>query len=198
VNANSLAAITVWAFLVSDGRVSQGELHSRLGDWSNPMSLRNDLNDRDGGGWQGHYFASGEDAARKAAEGPMAAVVQAPHGPAHMVMLDSRSDGTFTVRDPYEGSSYDVDRHWVETYVSAGVAGVSAVRVKQITAVGDNEYEVVFDGQVDPSTILCTVDLSGSVPGVDPNPDRFMTGDYGDPRPIMAAVLAIHRARQID
>jgi hypothetical protein len=75
---------------------------------------------------------------------------------------------------------------------------MSAVRISQITAVGEAEYEVVFEGAVDPSTILCTVDLSGSVPGVNPKPDMFMTGNYGDPRPIMAAVLAVHRARQAE
>lgn len=75
---------------------------------------------------------------------------------------------------------------------------MSAVRISQITAVAEAEYEVDFEGQVDPSTIRCTVDLSGSVPGIDPKPDVFMTGDYGDPRPIMAAVLAVHRARQVE
>ncbi|MEU4241971.1 hypothetical protein [Actinoplanes sp. NPDC026619] len=71
------------------------------------------------------------------------------------------------------------------------------MRISQITAVGDDAYEVAFEGAVDPSTIRCTVDLSGSVPSVQPKPDLFMTGDYGDPRPIMAAVLALHRARQV-
>jgi hypothetical protein len=75
---------------------------------------------------------------------------------------------------------------------------VSAVRISQITAVGEAEYEVVFEGAVDPPSILCTVDLSGTVPGVTPKPDLFMTGDYGDPRPIMAAVIAVHRARQTE
>lgn len=73
---------------------------------------------------------------------------------------------------------------------------MSPSRMKQLTAVGEDVYEVVFDGTVEPSTILCTVDMSGVVPGVSVKPDPFMSGDYGDPRPIMAAVLAMHRARQ--
>jgi len=73
---------------------------------------------------------------------------------------------------------------------------VSPSRMKQLTAVGDDVYEVVFDGTVEPSMVLCTVDMSGVVPGVSVKPDPFMSGDYGDPRPIMAAVIAMHRARQ--
>jgi len=75
---------------------------------------------------------------------------------------------------------------------------MSPSRMKQLTAVGDNEYEVVFDGTVEPSTVFCTVDMSGVVPGVSVKPDPFMSGNYGDPRPIMAAVIALHRARQFD
>ncbi|MEV6596495.1 hypothetical protein AB0M36_06445 [Actinoplanes sp. NPDC051346] len=66
-----------------------------------------------------------------------------------------------------------------------------------MTAVGDDTYEVVFDGTVEPSTVLCTVNMSGVVPGVSVKPDPFMSGDYGDPRPIMAAVIAMHQARQV-
>jgi hypothetical protein len=65
-----------------------------------------------------------------------------------------------------------------------------------LTAVGEGAYEVVFDGSVEPSTVLCTVDTSGVAPGVSVKPDPFMSGGYGDPRPIMAAVLAMHRASQ--
>ena len=75
---------------------------------------------------------------------------------------------------------------------------MSPSRMKQLTAVGDDEYEVVFDGAVEPSMVLCTVDMSGVVPGVSVKPDPFMSGNYGDPRPIMAAVIAMHRARQFD
>ena len=75
---------------------------------------------------------------------------------------------------------------------------MSPSRMKQLTAVGDDEYEVVFDGAVEPSIVLCTVDMSGVVPGVSVKPDPFMSGNYGDPRPIMAAVIAMHRARQFD
>ncbi len=68
--------------------------------------------------------------------------------------------------------------------------------MNRVTAVGDDVYEVEFDGTVQPSTVLCTVDMSGAAPGVSVQPDPFMSGDYGDPRPIMAAVIAMHRARQ--
>lgn len=75
---------------------------------------------------------------------------------------------------------------------------MSPSRMRQLTAVGDDEYEVAFDGAVEPSVVLCTVDMSGVVPGVSVKPDPFMSGNYGDPRPIMAAVIAMHRARQFD
>jgi hypothetical protein len=74
---------------------------------------------------------------------------------------------------------------------------MSAARMRQITAVGEDQYEVVFDA-AEPSTVLCTVDPSGSVPSVSAKLDQFMSGDFGDPRPIMAAVIAVHRARQIE
>ncbi|SCG67302.1 hypothetical protein GA0070623_3261 [Micromonospora rifamycinica] len=74
---------------------------------------------------------------------------------------------------------------------------MSPSRMRQLTAVADDTYEVVFDGTVEPSTVLCTVDMSSGVPGVSVQPDPFMSGDYGDPRPIMAAVVAMHRARHL-
>jgi hypothetical protein len=108
--------------MLTDGRITQSELLTKLGDWSNLTALRNELNDRDGDGtWTGHYFVDGSDAVRRAAEGPMAAQVQAPRGPAHMVLLEPGENGSFTVRDPFDGSSYDVDGAWVEKYVAGGV-----------------------------------------------------------------------------
>ncbi|KWV34640.1 hypothetical protein AWV63_00250 [Micromonospora rifamycinica] len=108
--------------MLTDGRITQSELLTKLGDWSNLTALRNELNNRDGDGtWTGHYFVDGSDAVRRAAEGPMAAQVQAPRGPAHMVLLEPGENGSFTVRDPFDGSSYDVDGAWVEKYVAGGV-----------------------------------------------------------------------------
>ncbi|MEU4241970.1 hypothetical protein [Actinoplanes sp. NPDC026619] len=106
--------------MLSEGRFPQERLLAQLGDWSNPSALSNEMNERDGGGWKSGYFASPEDAVRKAEDGPMAAVAQVPGG-GHMVMLEPRGDGTFTVRDPYDGGSYDVNSQWIEKYVSAGV-----------------------------------------------------------------------------
>ncbi|MEV6596496.1 hypothetical protein AB0M36_06450 [Actinoplanes sp. NPDC051346] len=108
--------------MLTDGRVTQAELLSELGDWSNLSALRDELNKHDGEGtWTGHYFQDGGEALRQASEGPMAAQVQAPFGRAHMVILEPGENGSFTVRDPNEGSSYDVDGAWVEKYVSGGV-----------------------------------------------------------------------------
>ncbi|WFE63570.1 hypothetical protein [Micromonospora sp. WMMD714] len=108
--------------MLTDGRITQSELRTKLGDWSNLTALRNELNNRDGDGtWTGHYFADGDDTLRRASEGPMAAQVQAPRGRAHMVLLEPGENGSFTVRDPFDGSSYDVDGAWVEKYVAGGV-----------------------------------------------------------------------------
>jgi hypothetical protein len=73
---------------------------------------------------------------------------------------------------------------------------VNVSLMTRVTALGDDLYEVVFDGTAEPSTVLCTVEMSGVVPGVSVNPDPFMSGDFGDPRPVMATVLAMHRARR--
>ncbi|MEV6799708.1 hypothetical protein AB0M91_15360 [Micromonospora rifamycinica] len=108
--------------MLTEGRITQSELLAELGDGSNLTALRNELNNRDGDGtWTGHYFADGGDALRRASEGPMAAQLQAPRGPAHMVLLEPGENGSFTVRDPFDGSSYDVDGAWVEKYVAGGV-----------------------------------------------------------------------------
>ncbi|MEU7615632.1 hypothetical protein AB0B27_05945 [Micromonospora rifamycinica] len=108
--------------MLTEGRITQSELLAELGDGSNLTALRNELNNRDGDGtWTGHYFADGGDALRRASEGPMAAQVQAPGGAAHMVLLEPGENGSFTVRDPFDGSSYDVDGAWVEKYVAGGV-----------------------------------------------------------------------------
>lgn len=108
--------------MLTDGRITQPELLSELGEWSNLSALREELNNRDGDGtWTGHYFEDGNQALRRASEGPMAAQVQAPFGRAHMVILEPGENESFTVRDPYEGSSYDVDSSWVEKYVAGGV-----------------------------------------------------------------------------
>lgn len=72
--------------------------------------------------WTGNYFADGETAVAAAERGPMGAALQAPGGIGHMVVTEPLGDGSFLVRDPWDGgSTYNVGSDWIEQYVAAGV-----------------------------------------------------------------------------
>lgn len=71
---------------------------------------------------------------------------------------------------------------------------VDAARLRQITATGEDVYEVSFDGA--PETMTFTVVEIRGIRGANPHPDLFMSGRFGDPRPIVRAVLAVHDARR--
>jgi hypothetical protein len=76
-------------------------------------------------------------------------------------------------------------------------------RLIQISALPDGTYELVFDAIGEHRRYVCEVQehhgiqAVSSVPSLtvmDPGSDE---PDVGDPRPIVAAVLAMHRARQV-
>jgi hypothetical protein len=71
--------------------------------------------------WQGGYFESAADAVAAAERGEMAATLQAPGLPGHMVMIEPGEAGTFLVRDPAIGGTYEVVVEWLEKWVSGGV-----------------------------------------------------------------------------
>jgi hypothetical protein len=72
---------------------------------------------------------------------------------------------------------------------------VTAPRLTQVTAISDDRYRAVFTGEQGEVTVDLVVDDRGGVPVVSPEPDLFMDGTLGDPRPVAAAVTAMHRAR---
>jgi hypothetical protein len=108
--------------ILTDGAMSEAQLLGELGEWSNPGALADALNAQAGSGaWQAGYFASGADAVTVAEQGEMAATLQAPGLPAHMVVIEPGVEGTFVVSDPGIGGTYEVTAEWIEKYVSGGV-----------------------------------------------------------------------------
>ena len=106
--------------MLTQGRVTEEELLSQLGEWSNPESLAKALNKRLGGSkWEGGYFAHADDAVRVAQRGPLGARV--PYsGNGHMVLIEPIGGGKFKVRDPLPGITYEVDESWIRQYVNGG------------------------------------------------------------------------------
>lgn len=108
--------------MLTDGAIAETRLLDELGEWSNPVALRNELNKVSGATtWKGGFFASEEDAVKVARQGPMGAVLQAPGGKGHMVKLSPLGNGRYRVQDPIPGSTYEVDEAWIRRYVSGGV-----------------------------------------------------------------------------
>ncbi len=107
--------------MVSGGAVDQRTLLGRLGEWSTPDALEHALNDATPGEWRHAWFFDGDTALNRAERGPMAAVLAAPGGNLHMVVIEPAEQGRFLVRDPYPGVSYEVGADWIRTYVAAGV-----------------------------------------------------------------------------
>jgi hypothetical protein len=108
---------------LTGGALTEAQLLEQIGEWSNSQLLAKALNQAvPGAGWQGGYFASGEDALKVASQGTMGAEIKAFGYPGHMVTLvplDTNS-GTFKVFDTAQGVSYVVDSSWVEKYVIGG------------------------------------------------------------------------------
>ena len=109
--------------ILTGGATSEAQLLFELGEWSTPGALADALNALTGSGaWAAGYFASGADALTVARSGGMAATVPADGLPAHMVVIEPGAEaGTFVVRDPGIGGTYDVTAGWIEKYVSGGV-----------------------------------------------------------------------------
>ena len=109
--------------ILTDGAMSEAQFLGELGEWSNPGALADALNAQAGSGvWESGYFATGADALSVAEQGEMAATLQAPGLPAHMVVIEPGAEaGTFVVSDPGIGGTYEVTAEWIEKYVSGGV-----------------------------------------------------------------------------
>ncbi|MBO0871271.1 MAG: hypothetical protein J2P15_22180 [Micromonosporaceae bacterium] len=73
---------------------------------------------------------------------------------------------------------------------------MTAPRLTQVTAVSADRYRAVFTGEQGEVTVDLVVDDQAGVPVVSPEPDLFTDGTLGDPRPVIAAVTAMHRARR--
>ena len=108
--------------MLTGGSVPESEFLDRLGEWSNPRSLADQLNSRAGASeWRGGWFESGEQAVAVAQRGPMGATLQMPGVPSHMVVIEPAEGGRFLVRDPSFGGTYEVTKDWIDRYVSGGV-----------------------------------------------------------------------------
>jgi hypothetical protein len=110
--------------VLTGGTVTEQQLLSQLGEWSNPEALADELNAiQPGENWTGGYLSSEEDALAVANAGPSGVVLQAPGYPAHMVTIEPIADspGNFLVRDTGEGATYQVTSSWVKQYVAGGV-----------------------------------------------------------------------------
>jgi hypothetical protein len=102
--------------------VPEADILANIGDWSDPVALARELNQRAGSEvWQGGYFGSGADALEAVRHGPSAVVLQAPGGNAHMVVVEPLPSGNFLVRDPLPGQTYEVTPEWIDRYVAGGV-----------------------------------------------------------------------------
>jgi hypothetical protein len=108
--------------MLTGGSVTEAQFLEELGEDSNPGALAADLNRRAGGTeWRGGYFPDGATAVAAAEHGPIGAVLQAPRGGGHMVVIEPAGDGQFVVRDPIPGVTYRVTAAWIEKFVSGGV-----------------------------------------------------------------------------
>jgi hypothetical protein len=73
---------------------------------------------------------------------------------------------------------------------------MTALRLHQITAVGDDEYELVFEGPANTTERMRALVLDDEeIPGIKVRPDLFMAGRVDNARAVTAAVVACHRAR---
>jgi hypothetical protein len=72
---------------------------------------------------------------------------------------------------------------------------VTTPRLARLTAISDDRYRAVFTCEHGEVTVHLVVDDTAGVAVVTPEPDLFMDGTLGDPRPVAAVVTAMHRAR---
>ena len=110
--------------LLSGGSLTEQQLLSRLGEWSNPNALATELNRANpSANWKSGYFGSDADALAVANRGQVGVVLQAPGAPAHMVTIEpiAGSPGMFRVHDTGAGATYDVSSAWVKRFVAGGV-----------------------------------------------------------------------------
>jgi hypothetical protein len=73
---------------------------------------------------------------------------------------------------------------------------MTALRLRQITALGGNDYELEFEGDAgETGRMRAVVFEQNGVHGVEVEPDLFMSGQVGNARAVTAAVIACHQAR---
>jgi hypothetical protein len=110
--------------ILSDGSLTEQQLLSRIGEWSNPDALAAELNRANPeANWKSGYLASEADAVAVANRGQVGVVLQAQGAPAHMVTMEPITDaaGMYRVYDTGAGATYDVTTAWVKRFVAGGV-----------------------------------------------------------------------------
>ena len=73
---------------------------------------------------------------------------------------------------------------------------MSVMQLQQITALAANSYQVELTGTGEHIVIQCSVvERPGFPTVVQPKPDFFSLGYIRDPRLVVSAVIAFHKAR---
>jgi len=67
--------------------------------------------------------------------------------------------------------------------------------IRKITPTNENTYEVLISNGTTDYQILCTVKSDGELRWVEANPPVLGSGQFGDPRPIVRAVVELHDQR---
>jgi hypothetical protein len=110
--------------ILSGGAVSEAELIAQLGTPSNAWALAGAISSDSYLGNPGirHSRASRGRGARAGRRGANGAVLQAPFTQAHMVLIEGLEEaGSFLVRDPAIGGTYQVTEQWIGKFVAIGV-----------------------------------------------------------------------------
>lgn len=119
------SCVSATAQNITNGAVTESQMVSQIGEWSNAESLAGALNQGNvnGGGWIGGMVSEG-NTLRLASNGIIGAELQAPGVAAHMVAIEpvAGAPGKFLVLDTGVGASYTVDSAWITKYVSKVVA----------------------------------------------------------------------------
>jgi hypothetical protein len=108
--------------MLSKGAMSEAQFLAKLGEWSNPAALAQELNKLHGPGtWEGAILDESSAVAMSRQGQTFGARLQVPRAPGHMVVIEPLKDGKFLVRDPAIAGTYKVDPGWIRKFVSGGV-----------------------------------------------------------------------------
>ena len=110
--------------MLTGGKITEAQLLAKLGEWSDPASLARELNAMTGGqAWRGAMIGNPLAVAHRG--GSFGAALQPPYNmgvqPGHMVFVEPLDAGTYLVRDPLPGVTYEVDDAWLDKWMVGAV-----------------------------------------------------------------------------